>query len=71
MATTAKPTVDAARTAPTEEEHPTSVWTCENSHCRYFGIKRRVRWQHLGAGLYLVGTIRCICGRLPVAESKR
>ncbi len=57
--------------APAAEEHPTTVWVCENAQCRYFGKKRRVRWQHLGGGLYLVGTVRCFCGYLPVREPKQ
>ena len=59
---------DPSKTAPTAEEHPTTTWVCENSKCRYFGVLRKVRWQHLGAGLYLVGTVRCHCGQLPVKE---
>lgn len=58
----------ASERAPSPEEHPTTGWVCENPNCRYFGKKRRVRNQHLGAGLYLVGTVRCLCGQLPVRE---
>lgn len=56
--------------SPTAEEHPTSVWICENPRCPYNGKRRKVRWQHLGGGLYLVGTVRCHCGSLPVREPR-
>ena len=46
---------DPSKTAPAAEEHPTTTWVCENSKCRYFGV-------------YLVGTVRCLCGQLPVKE---
>jgi len=63
---TQAPSKDPSRTPPTKEEHPTTVWICENNRCRYYQVRRRVAWQHLGAGLYLVGQIRCLCGHLPI-----
>lgn len=65
------PEKPAGQRAPTAEEHPRTTWICENSRCRYFGVRRTVRWQHLGAGLYLVGTVRCHCGGLPVRETRQ
>lgn len=58
-------TEDPSRRAPTAEEHPTDSFVCENSRCRYHGVKRVVRWQHIGAGLYLRGPVLCHCGWAP------
>lgn len=55
---------------PATEEHPTATLICENNACRYFQVERTVRWAHLGQGLYLTGTIRCLCGRSPVFKPR-
>lgn len=58
-------TEDPSRRPPSPEEHPTDSFVCENSRCRYHGVKRVVRWQHIGAGLYLRGPVLCHCGWAP------
>jgi hypothetical protein len=55
---------------PKSGEHPTTVWICENPQCAFQGRRQKVPWQHLGGSLYLVGTVRCHCGSLPVREPR-
>lgn len=58
----------ASERAPSQDEHPTQTWVCENPRCRYVGKKRRVRMQHLGGGLYLRAPVVCLCGRQPILD---
>lgn len=66
--TTAPPESEQQPADADPTEHPQTTWICENPRCPRAGERRRVNWQHLGQGLYLVGTVRCGCGFVPVRE---